>query len=186
MAKKLSFKELAKKGIPAVLIPGIIFASLYGSGNIEKIKNYYEAEVIFPKSGIVEVVEDGDTFYLKEGQKVRMLGINAPDRGKEGYLEAKDEFEKLVWGKRVWLEYDRYQNDKYGRILAWVWIECESPKPRFEGANYMFKNGKESKDYIEEKAEGCEKGELVNKYMVEKDMAESVNYGKRGRLKYEL
>jgi len=184
--KKLTFKELAKKGIPAVLIPGIIFASLYGSKNIEKIKNYYEAEVIFPKSGMVEVVEDGDTFYLKEGQKVRMLGIDAPDRGKKGYLESKEELNKLIEGKRVWLEYDRYQDDKYGRILAWVWSGCESQKPKFEKANYMYLSGKESKEYIKDKAEGCKKGELLNKIMVEKERAKLVEYEGRGRLKYKL
>ena len=186
MAKGVNFKQLAKKGIPSVLIPGIIFASLYGSGNIEKIKNYYESELIFPKSGRVEEVEDGDTFYLESGQKVRMLGINAPDRGKEGYEKAKEELEKEIEGEKVWLEYDRYQDDKYGRILAWVWINCESAKPQFEGANYMYKNGKESKEYIEEKAEGCQKGELLNKELVEEKRAESVTYEKRGRLKYKL
>ena len=169
-----------------VLIPGIIFASLYGNGNIEMIKNYYESELIFPKSGKVEEVEDGDTFYLESGQKVRMLGINAPDRGEKDFEESKEMLEKEIKGKKVWLEYDRYQDDKYGRILAWVWVGCESIKPHFEGANYMYKSGKESKDYIKEKSEGCENGELLSKELVERGGAESVVYEKRGRLKYKL
>jgi hypothetical protein len=37
-----NYKEWLKKGVPAVLIPGIIFASMYGVKNIDKLNNYYE------------------------------------------------------------------------------------------------------------------------------------------------
>jgi len=55
-----------------------------------------------------------------------MLLIDSPARGKEDYKELEEFLEGLIKDKKVWLEYDRYQNDKYGRILAWVWINCES------------------------------------------------------------
>lgn len=70
MRKRIpKYSELFKKGIPAVLIPGIIFAAIYGTEIIDKIKNYYQEKRLFPDNGIVLEVEDGDTFSLKSGKK---------------------------------------------------------------------------------------------------------------------
>ena len=182
----MTFKSLLAKGVPAVLIPGIIFASIYGVKNLDKLEKYQNDPKIFPRNGTVEKVTDGDTFELDSGQTVRLTGVNAPDRGDEGYMEAKDYLEKRVGGEKVYLEYDRYQDDKYGRILAWVWIDCETDKPEFTAWDYMKVNKSESKPYITEKPEGCKEGELVNKSLVEDEMAKSSVIGKRGRLKYEL
>ena len=84
------------------------------------------------------------------------------------------------------MEYDRYQDDKYGRILAWVWINCETDKPKFSDWDYMRVNNSESKPYLTEKPEGCEEGELVNRSLIEEGMAKTVDYEGRGRLKYQL
>jgi hypothetical protein len=175
-----------RRGIPAVLIPGIIFASMYGVKSLSSMGKYYEDERIFPRSGEVVQVEDGDTFLLTSGQRVRMIGINAPDRGKEGYEEAKKYLRDRIENQKVWLEYDRYQNDKYGRILAWVWKGCESEKPEFLGADYMHLKVNRSRGYVETKPAGCKKGELVNKTMAEEGKAEGVVYWSRGRLKYRV
>jgi len=186
MKKKMTFKSLLAKGVPAVLIPGIIFASIYGVKNLDKLEKYQNDKRIFPVSGIVEEVEDGDTFSLKSGQVVRMTGINAPDRGEDGYVEAGEYLRKKLESEKVYLEYDRYQDDKYGRILAWVWINCESDKPKFTAWDYMKVNRSESKPYITEKPMGCKEGELVNKSLIEEGMAKPSVIGKRGRLKYQL
>ena len=71
-----------------------------------------------------------DTFILKSEVRVRLIGIDAPDRGQKNYSEATNELTKKISNKKVFLEYDRYQDDKYGRVLAWVWISCEST-PKF-------------------------------------------------------
>lgn len=77
-----------------------------------------------PASAVVTKVFDGDTIEINTPQKIsiRYLGIDAPDKGKPNYKESKEYNEKLVLGKKITLEYDENQNDKYGRILAWVWI----------------------------------------------------------------
>ena len=60
---KSTYKSLAPKGIPLVLIPGILFAMSFGPKNIEKIKNYYRSTTIFPKKArLAEVV-----VYQKRG-----------------------------------------------------------------------------------------------------------------------
>jgi micrococcal nuclease len=86
----------------------------------------------FPSEAEVAKVIDGDTIVLDGGEKVRYLGINAPEimvrDGKQWIPkaqicgeEAKTYNQKLVEGKRVRLEYDQRKRDDYNRILAYVW-----------------------------------------------------------------
>jgi micrococcal nuclease len=86
----------------------------------------------FPAEARVAKVIDGDTIVLEGGEKVRYLGINAPEiRRWEGNQwipkkqicgeEAMSYNQKLVEGKRVRLEYDQEKRDDYNRILAYVW-----------------------------------------------------------------
>ena len=54
---------------------------------------YYEiTEDISTDKTTVKVTEvvDGDTIKIENGQKVRLLGINTPERSMDGYQEAKD------------------------------------------------------------------------------------------------
>lgn len=183
MAKKLSAKDLLKKGVPAVLIPGLIAAGILGwkSGALEKVKDYYQIKALFPKSGVVAKIEDGDTFTLKSGVKVRLLGIDAPagtDTPASNYLASQ------LTNRKVYFEYDRYQDDKYGRVLAWVWIDCEK-SPTFLPADYMHKSGNESNEGLVENPEGCKDGKLINAELIKKDYADVVTYQDRGNLKYE-
>jgi endonuclease YncB( thermonuclease family) len=183
---KLSAKDLIKKGVPYILIPGILAAAALGwkTDALGKIQNYYQMKTLFPSSGIVSMVEDGDTFTLKSGIKVRLIGINTPERGQKGYSEASKGLTDEISGKRVYLEYDRYQDDKYGRLLAWVWINCEST-PRFLPADYMHKSGNESMPGLIDNPSGCKKGKLVNEELIKVNLADVVSYQDRGKLKYE-
>lgn len=187
MSKKLSAKELIKKGVPYILIPGILAAIALGwkTGAIDKIQNYYQMKALFPSSGIVSQVEDGDTFTLAGGVKVRLIGINTPDRGQKNYTEATKYLSNQLTGNRVFLEYDRYQDDKFGRVLAWVWIDCES-SPKFLPADYMHKSDRESNVGLIDNPEGCKKGKLVNEELVRSGLASPVVYSARGPLKYEV
>lgn len=73
-------------------------------------------------------VGDGDTVTLEGGQKVRLLGIDAPELEREGqpadFLahKAKAELAKLIQGQRVRLEYDQLRYDPYGRLLAYLFM----------------------------------------------------------------
>jgi micrococcal nuclease len=79
---------------------------------------------------VVRVV-DGDTIHVRvDGQleKVRYIGVNTPEvhhpsKGEEpGGREAHAVNRRLVEGKRVRLELDVQSRDRYGRLLAYVWI----------------------------------------------------------------
>ncbi|MBI1315577.1 nuclease [bacterium] len=82
----------------------------------------------------VTKVVDGDTFWIEDGSpkglKVRMIGIDAPETrrspGKEiGYYgpEAKAYLQQRLEGQKVCLEYDVDRQDRYGRALAYVFME---------------------------------------------------------------
>jgi micrococcal nuclease len=75
---------------------------------------------------------DGDTVVLDGNEKLRLLGIDAPEtertRRKSGAecfgREASAHVRELVVGRRVRLEYERGAlRDRYGRTLAWVHLE---------------------------------------------------------------
>jgi micrococcal nuclease len=73
---------------------------------------------------LVGRVVDGDTFYCRDGRKVRLLGIDSPERGQgaAGRL-ARRALERLMPVDRlVRLESDVTATDRYGRVLAYVWI----------------------------------------------------------------
>lgn len=73
-------------------------------------------------------VIDGDTILLSNGEKVRYIGINTPEihhpkRGKEPYgEEAREANRCLVAGKTVRLRFDVRKRDRYGRLLAYVYV----------------------------------------------------------------
>jgi len=70
-------------------------------------------------------VVDGDTIVvsIKGAQyKVRLIGINTPERGRPYYKEATEKTEELVLDKEVRLEKDVSETDKYGRLLRYVYV----------------------------------------------------------------
>lgn len=183
---RVTRKSLLALGVPAVLIPGILLAVALGWNptKLATTTDYHTIQTLFPKEGMVAQIRDGDTFALPNGVEVRMLGIDAPNRGSKHFAEATDALTQLIFGRRVYLEYDRYQDDKYGRVLAWVWVGCER-SPTFLPYDYMHLTNSTSRPGLTDNPEGCTKGALVNEEMVEAGWATNVRYKDRGELKYE-
>lgn len=173
-------------GVPAVLIPGLLVAMVLGwkPTQLTSVKNYYEIKTMFPASGILREVTDGDTFELQNGVGVRLIGIDAPNRGQDKWELARDTLTALIGGQRVYLEYDRYQDDKYGRVLSWVWVGCGT-EPTFLPADYMHLTYNSSREGLKENPKGCKDGKLVNEEMARKGLASAERYKERGELKYE-
>lgn len=74
-------------------------------------------------TAIVRKVIDGDTIELEDGEKVRLLGIDAPERGKRCYNEAKNKLKQLIEGREVVLERDMRNRDVFGRLLRYIFID---------------------------------------------------------------
>lgn len=73
-------------------------------------------------------VYDGDTLTLDGGEKVRLLGVNAPEVGglkplEAGGLSARDWLRGQILGRAVRLEADAEAQDAYGRSLRHVFAE---------------------------------------------------------------
>ncbi len=75
---------------------------------------------------LVLSVEDGDTLMLESGEWVRLIGIDAPEKGEEVYDDSKHKLEDLVLERKVVLEKDVSEKDKYGRLLRYVYVNNES------------------------------------------------------------
>jgi micrococcal nuclease len=74
-------------------------------------------------TGQVVKVVDGDTIHVRVGdrmERVRYIGVNAPELGQPGGREATEANRKLVEGQPVNLELDIQDRDRYGRLLAYV------------------------------------------------------------------
>ena len=75
---------------------------------------------------VIRVI-DGDTIEIQGGERVRYIGIDAPEtvhpsKPVEHFgKEATEKNRELVEGKRVRLEKDVEDRDEYGRLLRYVW-----------------------------------------------------------------
>lgn len=77
----------------------------------------------------VTQVYDGDTITLKNGERVRLLGINTPEiksryrLGEAGGQSAKRWLKAKLNSGEVFLEFDKQRRDKYKRLLAHLFLE---------------------------------------------------------------
>jgi len=77
----------------------------------------------------IKWVVDGDTVVLSDGQKIRYIGINAPelahdDHKAEPYGEESKRFNAMLVDRgKVRLEFDQERLDQYKRRLAYVFLK---------------------------------------------------------------
>ncbi len=75
----------------------------------------------------LERVQDGDTLLLGDGRSVRLIGVNAPELGRNSHpaeplaRQAQEFAERFLGDGGVELVYDRDRRDRYGRVLAHVY-----------------------------------------------------------------
>ncbi|MBI5868718.1 MAG: thermonuclease family protein [candidate division Zixibacteria bacterium] len=109
-------RSVAGRTLRAILLSFAIAACLSLScGKKDPLRNLEKA--------VVTKVIDGDTIELDDGRTVRMLGIDTPEKGQAGADSATVANTALVLGKTVRLEYGRERFDRYGRTLAYVYVD---------------------------------------------------------------
>ena len=78
-----------------------------------------------PETATVTRIIDGDTIIIDTGHRVRYIGIDTPEvyPEKEALgMEAWQANRRLVEGKKVRLERDVSETDKYGRLLRYLFV----------------------------------------------------------------
>lgn len=105
----------------AVLLAAAIFGNAPGNGPRNE-----SGITRFPAGQTVKRVIDGDTIVLEGGQIIRLLGIDADEKGQPCWGEAKARLEELVLNKKVGLEASDADTDRYGRYLRYVFAGSEN------------------------------------------------------------
>jgi len=79
---------------------------------------------VIHRSGRVTRVIDGDTIVVAGVGRVRLIGVNAPERRQRGHREATNFMRRMVLNRHVSLQIDaRRPRDRFGRTRAVVFVE---------------------------------------------------------------
>lgn len=115
LADEMEKARKAKKGLWADENP--VKPYLFRKGSLQQPEPAAEST---GDEVICHYVQDGDTFKLPDNEtRVRLWGIDAPEKGQAYADEARDRLKELCEGKAVRLEIK--DTDRYGRITAIVW-----------------------------------------------------------------
>lgn len=114
----MNSKEKIKDVILLIFLIILLFALNYSflDSALQNILTDY-------KEALVIRIIDGDTLEIESGEKVRLLGIDAPEKGERYSSEAGIFLEKMVLNKTVVLEFGSEKYDRYGRILAYLYVD---------------------------------------------------------------
>ena len=99
--------------------------------NSDKLENHKSSYYSISK------VIDGDTYHINshgEKIKIRMEGIDAPEKGMPYYKESKEFLKRLCLGKKI--KFIQSSKDRYGRIIAKTYLDDDR-----ELGQEMIKNG---------------------------------------------
>ena len=118
--------------IGVLIVGGVIYFSGKGRVSIEKkplpeetkLVSFCQNVPLLPDGAkrLVTKVIDGDTFLIEGGYSVRILGIDADEKGYPCYKAAKKRLEELVLNKEVRLERGKEDLDQYCRYLRYVFV----------------------------------------------------------------
>lgn len=157
---RVNFRKDPLLTLAAVAIAGLFLLAGriepgFISGGKDKDHSAGPADSGYDRVLVAEAI-DGDTLRLKDGEKVRLIGIDTPEMHESGKLyrdsrkSGKDAriiqamgrraaafTRELVEGKYVRLEFDVEKRDKYKRLLAYVYLEDGTfVNARIIGAGY--------------------------------------------------
>ncbi len=118
-----------------VFFVAVVLVGLTGIYKIPKEKSVKQQDTNLESSGAkegaiemaqVERIIDGDTFVIKGGQSVRVLGIDADEKDSLCYEVAKLRLEDAIGNQVVTLEVGPKDLDVYGRLLRYVFVGDEN------------------------------------------------------------
>ena len=84
-----------------------------------------EADVFESSIHEVVYVVDGDTLEIENEVRLRLIGIDTPEREECGYEEATAFLRKMVDGQHIRIEKDISGSDRYDRLLRYVYLPSD-------------------------------------------------------------
>jgi len=119
-------RETERLGVVLILIAGIVVSIVLVNGVFHHDDPSGGGGIYipqYPANEFVEYVNDGDTFKTVEGDYIRLLGVNTEETGMPHAAVAKARLEQLLAsGGEMRLEADQEDQDRYGRLLRYVWV----------------------------------------------------------------
>lgn len=114
--------------IPVLLL--LIYPAMAAENDVLIIEQLKAGKGELQNSRVVKII-DGDTLLLENNREVRLVGLQAPKiaLGREGFKEwplgydAKDALADISLNKSVYLYFGGREMDRYGRILAHLFLE---------------------------------------------------------------
>ena len=118
----------------------MILALVFGIKVAELVENPFAEEIKIAENSSEKLYEvlkvvDGDTIQIEfngKKERVRLIGIDTPEsvhpdetKNTENGKKASEYTKLLLEGKSVSLEFDVEERDKYGRLLAYVYLDKE-------------------------------------------------------------
>ncbi len=126
--KTLLFPVENRKALLLRIRPGYSLVLMTGIVCLALLTSVVKADSSLPEARIVEI-NDGDTVVINmDGKRyrTRLIGIDAPEMGQDPWgRRAKEHLREVVKGSghtvRVGTDLTKY--DKYGRLLAYLWLD---------------------------------------------------------------
>ena len=123
---KIEKKIILQAVLYLTIVCFCIILSLSGKSGNDKRKQvfFYNTQLTGDKGVVIKII-DGDTYDLlikdKTTIRVRMNGIDAPERGQPFYQKSKDFLGQLCFQKNIRIV--RTGKDRYGRVIAGSYLE---------------------------------------------------------------
>jgi len=116
--------RIPQRARKAVRLCLLCFASLAASNQLVRADTACPGAQ-YDETTSIKYIHDGDTLHLRDGRKVRLIGINTPEiahdyKAAEPFsAQAKDALNTLFSGnKTISLIYGKEKQDRYNRLLA--------------------------------------------------------------------
>ena len=132
---------------------------------------------------LVTKIIDGDTFVIDGGYSVRILSIDADERGYPCYQEAKDRLEELILNKEVKLEMGVEDVDQYCRYLRYVFLSSYANASEDEFAFAEATAGKGDKDIgLELVKEGLAVARFYSDFKYQEEITEAERQAREDKI----
>lgn len=104
------------------VLVGMLVVSLVAAGCVDPSGNAAGQDSSTGDPAVVDEVLDGDTVVLGDGERVRLMGLDATETGEPYAAEATERLTEMVAGENVTLVATQEDRDRYDRLLRYIYV----------------------------------------------------------------